>query len=115
MTGGNIVLTPLPQADGQVKNRPALVLCRVRPFNDLMVCGISSQLRLLVSDFDEIISPGDEDFEASGLRTQSLIRLGYVSTVPVAAIKGQIGSIGVLRHRRMVGRLVDHLAQAVKP
>ena len=115
MTGGNIVLTPLPQADGQVKNHPALVLCRVRPFNDLMVCGISSQLRLLVPDFDEIISTGDDGFDASSLRTQTLIRLGYVSTVPVAAIKGRVGSIGVLRHRRMVGRLLDYLSQAVKP
>lgn len=111
MTGGDIVLTPLPQADGQVKNRPTLVLCRVRPFNDLMVCGISSQLRLLVPDFDEIISPGDEDFDASGLRGQSLIRLGYVSTVPVGAVKGRVGGINALRYRRMIRRLVDYLSQ----
>lgn len=48
------------------------------------------------------------------LGTQPLIRIGCVSTFPLAGIKGQVRSIGVLRHRRMVGRLVDHLSQAVK-
>ena len=86
-----------------IRHDPFTVLCRVRSFEDLVVCGITSQLRLLVSDFDEITSPGDEDFEAASLRTQSLIRLGCVPTVPLAGIKGQ------------VSRLVDDLSQAVKP
>lgn len=31
MKEGDVVLTPLPQADGQVKNRPAVVLRNVPP------------------------------------------------------------------------------------
>ncbi len=33
---GDVALTPLPQADGQVKNRPVLVLKRMPPFGDLL-------------------------------------------------------------------------------
>ena len=70
MESGSIVLTPMPQADGQRKNRPALVLCATRPFGDLLICGISTQLRLEVAGFDEIIAPGDEDFRNSGLAAE---------------------------------------------
>jgi len=31
MNEGEVVLTPLPQADGQVKNRPAIVLRTMPP------------------------------------------------------------------------------------
>jgi len=45
MKEGDIVLTPVPQADGQVKNRPAIILREMRPFRDLLVCGVSTQLQ----------------------------------------------------------------------
>jgi hypothetical protein len=35
---------------------------------DLLVCGISTQLRQTVADFDEIIEPSDADFKSSGLK-----------------------------------------------
>ncbi len=34
MTEADIILTPLPQADGVVKNRPALLLRELPPFGD---------------------------------------------------------------------------------
>ena len=42
---GKIVLADLPQADGQVKARPAVVLRLMPPFNDFLLCGVSSQVR----------------------------------------------------------------------
>ena len=45
MKEGDIVLTPLPQADGQIKNHPALFLRAMPPFNDALVRGISTQLQ----------------------------------------------------------------------
>jgi len=36
MTKGDIVLTPLPQADGRVKNRPALILREFPPYGDFL-------------------------------------------------------------------------------
>ena len=41
---GSLVLARLPQATGPAKSRPALVLRQMRPFGDLLLCGVSSQL-----------------------------------------------------------------------
>jgi hypothetical protein len=66
MREGDLVLTPIPQAKGQAKNRPVLVLREMPPFHDLLVCGVSSQLHQRVSGFDETIAPADPDCAASG-------------------------------------------------
>jgi mRNA interferase MazF len=42
MSPGSLVVTPLHQADGLRKNRPALLLLRLPPFGDVLVCGVSS-------------------------------------------------------------------------
>ena len=71
MTEGDVVPTPLPQADGQVKNRPAVVLRAMPPHGDLLVCGVSTQLHHATPGFDEVIRPGDSDFASSSLRAAS--------------------------------------------
>ena len=68
MKEGDVVLTPVPQADGAIKNRPAIILREMPPYRDLLVCGVSTQLNQQVMDFDELLSPSDADFAASGLR-----------------------------------------------
>jgi mRNA interferase MazF len=40
---GDVILTQIPQSDGTLKSRPALVLRELPPFRDLLVCGISTQ------------------------------------------------------------------------
>lgn len=75
MKEGDVILAPIPQADGSVKNRPAVVLREMPRYRDLLVCGVSTQLHQRVAGFDEIISPGAADFAASGLLAESLIRL----------------------------------------
>jgi mRNA interferase MazF len=110
MKGGDLIITSLPQADGAVKNRPALALCPMLPFGDLLVCGISTQLHQEVTGFDEIVASDSPDFSATGLSAPSLIRLGFVSTVPLNAIKGRIGAIDPVRYRRLVARFGKYLA-----
>jgi mRNA interferase MazF len=66
----------------------------------------------MVSDFDEVIGPEDEDFSSSRLATKSLIRLGYLSTVPLSEIKGQLGFVSQSRATRLLRRLADFLEQA---
>jgi mRNA interferase MazF len=44
--------------------------------DDWLVSMISSQRRHVVPDFDEVVRPEDSDFAASGLRVESLIRVG---------------------------------------
>ena len=38
MKEGDVVLTPLPRADGQIKNRPAIILREMPPHGDFLVC-----------------------------------------------------------------------------
>ena len=109
MKQGDIVLTPLPQANGQVKNRPALFLRVMPPFNDALVCDISTQLRQQIPNFDELITLQDNDFLASGLVADSVIRLGFLAVIPHSQLIGSIGSIAPKRHRRLLQNLSDYL------
>lgn len=106
---GGIALVALPQADGFIKPRPALLLRRMPPFGDWLVCGISSQLHQRVASLDEIIKPTDPDFSDSGLKTASVIRLGFLTTLPPQRFQGVMGSILPERHLRLLGRLSDFL------
>jgi len=71
-------LTNVLQADGKFKIRPALLLRYMPPFNDCLVCGISTQLHHQVKSFDEIAYPHKTEFMNSGLKQVSLIRLGFL-------------------------------------
>jgi mRNA interferase MazF len=110
MTEGDVVLTPLPQADGRLKNRPAVILRRMPPFGDVLVCGINTQLHLCVTSFDELIQAKDSDFAASGLKSSSLIRLGYLACLPAKSFIGRIGKVSDDRHRRLLERLCRYLS-----
>lgn len=109
MTEGDVILTAVPQANGQVRNRPAVVLREMPPFGDVLVCGISTQLQQEVVGFDEVLSATDADFAASGVRTTSLIRLGFLSVLPVNRVIGTIGAISPARRQRLLQNLADHL------
>ena len=109
MREADIILTPVPQADGQVKHRPALVLREMPRYHDLLVCGISTQLHQYVDGFDERIVATDADFAASGLVADSIIRLGFLAVVPRHRIAGAIGSISSERHRRLLHTLSAYL------
>jgi mRNA interferase MazF len=111
MKEGDVVLTPVPQADGAVKNRPAIILRELPPYKDLLVCGVSTQLHQRVKDFDELIRPADGDFSGSGLKSESLIRLGFPAVLPRSKIIGSIGSISVDRHKRLLKTLSDYLVK----
>ncbi len=111
MTEGDVVLTPVPQADGTIKNRPAIFLREMLPFKDLLVCGISTQLRQEVKGFDELISPSDSDFASSGLVRESLIRLGFLAVLPQSKVAGKIGSISTGRHKRLLEKLSAYLVK----
>jgi mRNA interferase MazF len=111
MTEGDVVLTPVPQADGTIKNRPAIFLREMPPFKDLLVCGISTQLRQEVKGFDELISSNDADFASSGLIRESVIRLGFLAVVSQSRIAGKIGSISTERHNRLLERLSLYLVK----
>jgi mRNA interferase MazF len=82
MKDGDVLLTSLPQADGTMKDRPVLLLCRVPPFDDFLVCGISTQLQQAAPELDEQIAARDPDYRTSGLKSVSLIRLEFLAVLP---------------------------------
>jgi mRNA interferase MazF len=111
MKEGDVILTPIPQADGSIKNRPTIILREMPRYHDLLVCGVSTQLHQRVNGFDEVISPGDADFATSGLLSESLIRLGFLAVIPRKSIAGSIGSVSSERHKRLLKRLSEYLVQ----
>ena len=114
MKEGSIILTPIPQADGQLKNRPALYLRELPPFRDMLVCGISTQVHQAVEGFDKIIVKDDSDYALSGLVADSIIRLGFLAVIPRKNVIGSIGSISSKRHARLLKQLSKHLEKGIK-
>lgn len=103
------MLLALPQSDGQLKPRPALVLCEMPPFKDVLVAGISSQLQQEVPGFDEVLRLDDVDFGTTGLRVASVIRLGFLTVLPRSKVLGTLGYIPAERHRALLFRLSAYL------
>jgi mRNA interferase MazF len=106
---GSICLIPLPQADGKHKIRPVLLLKQFSPFNDYLVCGISTQIHQFVDGFDELLSPQGPEFIMTGLRETSLIRLGYLSMIEGKRIPGTIGRIPKVLLESLLLRLANYL------
>jgi len=85
MKDGDVILVPLPQADGQRKPQPAILLRILPPSGDFLVCGVSSQLRQQVRGLDELILRTDMDFA------------------------GSVGEISQERHSRRLKQLAEFL------
>ena len=107
MTPGDVVLIQLPQVpSGAPKARPALVLALLPGiYQNVLICGISTQLHDLQPDWDERIEPGDSDFSRSGLRRDSAIRPSYLYGADSREIAGVIGRIDARRLDRVRRRL----------
>jgi len=105
---GQLVLLRFPQTDlDEGKLRPVLMLGRVPgDFDDWLVCMVSSQVRHYVSGFDELVRQSDDDFAESGLKAESVIRVGRLATVQGDILVGAIGQISKSRFQR----IRDHLA-----
>ena len=108
---GQIGLLEFPQTDlTQGKRRPVLLLAQVPgPHGDWWVCMFSTQSGQAVPDFDEIVRPEDSDFAASGLRTESVIRIARVAVVEPSRLIGAIGTIAPERLAHIRQRLADWL------
>ena len=106
-----MALTPLPQADGRVKNRSTIALRRMPGFGDWLVCGVSTQLHQEIAGFDDPILANHGDYAASGLKFPSLIRLGFSAVLPERQLLGAIGTLAPDRHRRLLERLSGYLVR----
>jgi mRNA interferase MazF len=112
MKPGDVILIQLPQAaGGPPKSRPALVLALLPgAYQNVLICGISTQLQDLQPDWDDRIEPGDADFSQSGLHRVSAIRPSYLYGADVREILGVIGRVDSVRLNRVRRRLAQLLA-----
>ncbi len=96
MIPGSVILARVQQSDGQLKRRPAVILALLPPYNDFLICGISSKIHQEVVGFDDVILHDDPDFVQSGLKVDSLVRLGLLATIPPTAVLGTLGSLLII-------------------
>ncbi len=108
---GQIVLFAFPHTDLQTgKLRPALLLGRLPgEYDDWLICMVSAQTRHYVPDFDELIRVEDGDFAASGLKRESVVRVGRLAVVSGDILLGAIGNISPTRLDRIKHRLAEWL------
>ena len=90
---GKIVLIyfPFTNLSGR-KLRPALVLHEGR--NDVVVAFISSRIERYESETDILITRRHPEFNLSGLKVDSVIKLSKIATLHKRLIAGEIGEIG---------------------
>lgn len=109
---GQIVLFKFPQTDQkEAKLRPALVLRKLPgKFNDWLICMISSQLHQEIPELDEIINLEEPEFQQTGLKQSSLIR---VSRLAVVSEEILIGKLGVIDTNRLI-KIKTNLAKWIQ-
>ncbi|AEH44520.1 transcriptional modulator of MazE/toxin, MazF [Thermodesulfatator indicus DSM 15286] len=111
---GDVVLFQFPQTDLQEgKLRPALVIKRVPgDYEDWLICMISSRVYQYNEKIDEIITPKDSDFQDSGLKTESVIRVSRLAVVEKDILIGRIGKISPERLRKIKEKLAKWIMES---
>ena len=112
---GHVSLVRFPRTNlVEGKYRPVLLLARMPgPFSDWLVCAITSQLRHAVANWDEEIEEADDDFESSGLKGHSLIRIGKLATIEEEMLEGVLGEISSHRLATILSKMADCLERQV--
>lgn len=108
---GQIVLFRFPQTDlVEGKLRPALILGKLPGEYDYwLICIISSQLLHHVPGFDELLKETDSDFDGTGLKLSSVVRVGRLAVVEGEILLGAIGKMSPERLQRIKNRLSEWL------
>ena len=111
---GDVVLFRFPQTDLQDgKLRPALVIKRLPgEYEDWLICMISFRIYQYNEKLDEIITPKDKDFQNSGLKTESVIRVSRLAVVGKEILVGRIGKISSERLKRIKERLAKWIIES---
>ena len=109
MKAGTVSLLRFPQTDLRVsKLRPVLLVARAPGTHpDWLVAMVSAQIELATPELDELIGIGDGDFEPSGLKKASVIRIGRLAVVEQSLLMGELGAISDERLRRVRCRVAE--------
>jgi len=106
---GQVAILRFPSVDlSEGKSRPVLLLAKAPgAYDDWLICMISSQVHQALSGIDEIIDESDDDFENSGLKVTSVIRINRVAVAASEALQGAVGEISAERLLRIRKRLAN--------
>ena len=92
-----------------LKLRPAVCLRKLPPtYREFLVCGLTTKVNRFDKILDEIVTPTDDNLKKLPA-PKSVIRPGFLSRVRIEEIAGSIGSISVVRHRRLLKKLGKYL------
>lgn len=90
---GKIVLIPFPFTDlSASKVRPAVIVSDFLRGEDVIVAFISSSLKK-PQKTDVILKGQSKEFHKTGLKTESVIKIGKLATLDKKTILGEIGEI----------------------
>lgn len=88
------------------KLRPVILIAATPgPYDDWLVCMMSTQIRQALEGFDERIDQNAEDFKQSGLKVASVVRLSRLAVVSTESLVGAIGEISPERLERIRQKL----------
>ncbi len=93
MEKGDIVLVKFPFSDiFSKKLRPALIMAKESKFKDLILAFITTQFDQK-EKYDIILTADSKDFQKTGLKRESLLKLNKLTTLNKKTIVGKIGSL----------------------
>ena len=94
LSQGDIVLVPFPFIDGDgSKLRPALVVALSERHQDALLAFISSKLNGPPHDDELDILSDQPNFEMSGLKVSSRLRLTRMTTLAISLVQRRIGTL----------------------
>jgi mRNA interferase MazF len=91
---GDIVLAAFPFTDlSMQKRRPALVINENTDQGDIILAFISTKIPTNPTPNIVILETTDPDFQATGLKTNSVIRLDKIATIETSLITRSLGKL----------------------
>lgn len=100
---GHVILFNFPQTDLVAgKMRPALIIRSIPDsYDDWLICMITTRLHHEIVGIDNVIYLTDPDFNQTGLKSTSLIRVTRLAVVSRDVLAGIIGKIHETRLERI--------------
>lgn len=93
MEKGDIVLVGFPFSDiFSKKLRPALIITEESKFQDFILAFITTQFEQR-EKYDILLTADSKDFQKTGLKRDSLLKLNKLTTLNKKMIAGKIGSM----------------------
>jgi len=108
MIKNTVVLVPFPFDDfSTTKVRPAICLTnKIGQFGHIVIAFITSQIPDDLEQSDMVLKINDKDFQQTGLKVSSVIRLHRIVTIPGHLIKRELGKITKSQEKELKQKLI---------